>query len=270
MRVHGLERKDALAPAPLGPHFEHRRGLGGRAALTAARGAEGPGAAAPPDQRRRPLHRAAAERNLGTNREREQTRRAQPKAGTRAPAPKLSQGLLQREVPAWLRGRVPIPRRLGPCTSPLHNQSAAQPDFAKAEPNACMQRACRRLVTPSSSPARKLAYSSSSAQAPAAASQIPHLLAAGPRPGQSPWAQPQPALPWQAGIPSLWTLAGCTCFCCVLSRSVVSDAFRPRGLQPARVLDPRGLSRQEFWSGLPCSPPGDLPNPGIEPRSPTL
>ena len=29
-----------------------------------------------------------------------------------------------------------------------------------------------------------------------------------------------------------------------------------------------GLSRQEFWSGLPFSPPGDLPNPGIEPASP--
>ena len=26
-----------------------------------------------------------------------------------------------------------------------------------------------------------------------------------------------------------------------------------------------GLSRQEYWSGLPCPPPGDLPNPGTEP-----
>jgi len=30
------------------------------------------------------------------------------------------------------------------------------------------------------------------------------------------------------------------------------------------------FSRQEHWSGLPCPPPGDLPNPGIEPRSPVL
>ena len=30
------------------------------------------------------------------------------------------------------------------------------------------------------------------------------------------------------------------------------------------------FARQEYWSGLPCSPPGDLPNPGTEPRSPTL
>ena len=31
-----------------------------------------------------------------------------------------------------------------------------------------------------------------------------------------------------------------------------------------------GFSGQEYWSGLPCPPPGDLPNPGIEPRSPAL
>ena len=31
-----------------------------------------------------------------------------------------------------------------------------------------------------------------------------------------------------------------------------------------------GFSRQEYWSGLPCPSPGDLPNPGIEPGSPTL
>ena len=28
-----------------------------------------------------------------------------------------------------------------------------------------------------------------------------------------------------------------------------------------------GFFRQEYWSGLPCPPPGDLPNPGIEPES---
>ena len=30
------------------------------------------------------------------------------------------------------------------------------------------------------------------------------------------------------------------------------------------------FSRQEYWSGLPFPFPGDLPNPGIEPRSPAL
>ena len=28
-----------------------------------------------------------------------------------------------------------------------------------------------------------------------------------------------------------------------------------------------GFSRQEYWSGPPCPPPGDLPNPGIKPTS---
>ena len=36
------------------------------------------------------------------------------------------------------------------------------------------------------------------------------------------------------------------------------------------LLCPWGFSRQEYWSGLPCPPPGDLPNLGIEPASPVL
>ena len=31
-----------------------------------------------------------------------------------------------------------------------------------------------------------------------------------------------------------------------------------------------GFSRQEYWSGLPFPPPGDLPNLGIEPAAPAL
>ena len=31
-----------------------------------------------------------------------------------------------------------------------------------------------------------------------------------------------------------------------------------------------GFSRQEYWSGLPFPPPGDLPDPVIEPGSPAL
>ena len=31
-----------------------------------------------------------------------------------------------------------------------------------------------------------------------------------------------------------------------------------------------GFSRQEYWNGLPCPPPGNLPDPGIEPESPFL
>ena len=31
-----------------------------------------------------------------------------------------------------------------------------------------------------------------------------------------------------------------------------------------------GLSRQEYWSGSPCPPPGNLPDPEIEPDSPAF
>ena len=31
-----------------------------------------------------------------------------------------------------------------------------------------------------------------------------------------------------------------------------------------------GFFRQEYWSGFPFPSPGDLPKPGIEPRSPAL
>ena len=56
----------------------------------------------------------------------------------------------------------------------------------------------------------------------------------------------------------------------VFSCSAVSNSLRPHGLQPTRFLCPWGFSRQEYWSRLPCSPPGDLSNPGIKPRSPIL
>ena len=70
----------------------------------------------------------------------------------------------------------------------------------------------------------------------------------------------------------------------VLSRSVMSDSLRPNGLQPTSLLCLWEFSRQEYgvgchlwefcrqeyWSGLPFPSPGDLPNPGIEPRSPAL
>ena len=37
-----------------------------------------------------------------------------------------------------------------------------------------------------------------------------------------------------------------------------------------QALPSMGFSRQKYWSGLPFPSPGELPNPGIEPRSPTL
>ena len=56
----------------------------------------------------------------------------------------------------------------------------------------------------------------------------------------------------------------------MISPSVVFESLRSHGMQPARLLCPWGFSRQVYWSGLPCPPPGDLPDPGIKPRSPAL
>ena len=52
-----------------------------------------------------------------------------------------------------------------------------------------------------------------------------------------------------------------------VSRSVVSNSLRPHGQRSPVGFSPWGFSRQEYWSGLPCCPPGDLPDPGIEPES---
>ena len=52
----------------------------------------------------------------------------------------------------------------------------------------------------------------------------------------------------------------------MLSRSVVSDSMTPWTVALQAPLS-MGFSRQEYWSGLPCPPPGDLPNPGVKPTS---
>ena len=56
---------------------------------------------------------------------------------------------------------------------------------------------------------------------------------------------------------------------CGLSHSVMSDSATP-GTVTYQDLLSMGFSRQEHWSGLPFPSPGDLPNPGIESRSPAL
>ena len=43
---------------------------------------------------------------------------------------------------------------------------------------------------------------------------------------------------------------------CMLSHSDMSDSMQLYGLQPTRLLCPWRFSRQEYWSGLPCPPPG--------------
>ena len=55
----------------------------------------------------------------------------------------------------------------------------------------------------------------------------------------------------------------------VPSRSVVPASVTPWTAARQAPLS-MGFSRQEHWSGLLCPPPGDLPVPGVEPRSPRV
>ena len=57
--------------------------------------------------------------------------------------------------------------------------------------------------------------------------------------------------------------------CAVLSCSVVSDSATPGTVARQAPLSME-FSRQEYWSGLPCPPPGDLPDPGIVSLCPAL
>ena len=50
-----------------------------------------------------------------------------------------------------------------------------------------------------------------------------------------------------------------------VSHSVVSDFATPWTVAIQTPLSME-CSRQEYWSGLPCPPPWDLSDPGIEPR----
>ena len=54
------------------------------------------------------------------------------------------------------------------------------------------------------------------------------------------------------------------------SGSVVSYSLWPPWTIAYQAPLSVGFSRQEYWSGLPFPSPGALPNPGIEPGSPTL
>ena len=48
--------------------------------------------------------------------------------------------------------------------------------------------------------------------------------------------------------------------------SVVSNSATPRAVARQAPLS-MGFSRQDYWSGLLCPPPGDLPDPGIDTTS---
>ena len=73
---------------------------------------------------------------------------------------------------------------------------------------------------------------------------------------------------WVPRVISSCLFLPCNIMC--VSHSVVSDSFvTPWTVEHQTPLSME-FSRQEYWSGLPFPSPGDLPDPGIEPRSPAL
>ena len=58
----------------------------------------------------------------------------------------------------------------------------------------------------------------------------------------------------------------CPCVC-VLSRFSHVRLFGTLQTIACLAPLPMGFSRQDYWNGLPCPPPGDLPDPGIKPGS---
>ena len=76
------------------------------------------------------------------------------------------------------------------------------------------------------------------------------------------------------GKPSrIQSCIGCWIHLCVLTHLSCVRLFETLQTVALQASLSMGFSRQEYWSGLPCSPPGDLPNLGIKPtslRSPAL
>ena len=60
------------------------------------------------------------------------------------------------------------------------------------------------------------------------------------------------------------------CLLLLLSRSVMFNCFATLWTVAHQTPVSMEFSRQEYWSGLPCPPPWDLPDPGIKPESPAL
>ena len=60
---------------------------------------------------------------------------------------------------------------------------------------------------------------------------------------------------------SMWVCACSSCFSCA---QLFVSLWTAAHLAPLSM----GVSRQDYWSGMPCPSAGDLPDPGSEPRSP--
>ena len=80
---------------------------------------------------------------------------------------------------------------------------------------------------------------------------------------------------WDVDFQFFWGFSHPRCFFCSMRAAWLSRLSRVRLFETLWTVADQaplstGFSRQEYWSGLPCPPPGDVPDPGIEPASPVL
>ena len=68
-------------------------------------------------------------------------------------------------------------------------------------------------------------------------------------------------------IPKNFSSAKITLGCAVLSHFSCAQLFTTLQAVACQATLSMGFPRHEHWSGLPCPPPGDLPDPGIKPES---
>ena len=79
------------------------------------------------------------------------------------------------------------------------------------------------------------------------------------------------SLLWLSSIPLHVYVCVCVCVCvcmCMLSRFSHVWFFATLWTVAHQAPLSMGFSKQEYWSGVPCPPPGYLANPGIKPMSP--
>jgi len=69
---------------------------------------------------------------------------------------------------------------------------------------------------------------------------------------------------WQGGVGGIPSVC---VYICTLSRFSCAPLFAAPWTVVHQVPWSMGFSRQGYCSGLPCPPPGDLPDPGVEPTS---
>ena len=80
------------------------------------------------------------------------------------------------------------------------------------------------------------------------------------------WTKPQ----YYWCLHQYWTVYSFIYIYLCVSHSVVSNSLWPHGLLAHQAPLSMGFSRQEYRSGLPIPSPGNIPDPGIEPGSPSL